>query len=718
MSSYVDMEGGVRTLALTIVHHEPVHRGLHLAVIAPKDAETLGVLERTSTDWVFVELVNTAHERVAYARLDVSSEIVPGTIGLQSYIAHNCASAYGDEVQVSLWNEPGQEADVIVVKEIPPQRLVYADELVQVRERLIGSRLPLLQGHQFHSVAIRGLEPTFEIVATLPEALPVRCGEQTDFQLVDTDLINSEETLSSVAFQDIGGLEEAIRKVTEMVLLPAEHPEAFIQLGVRPPKGILLYGPPGTGKTLLARALANAIKARFFAINGPEILAKFYGESERRLRDLFAEATRAAPSVVFLDELDALAPAREHVSGDLEVRIVSQLLTLMDGLSDRGQVVVLAATNRVGAIDPALRRPGRFDREIEIKPPTSAERQAILRVHTRKMPLAQDIDLTDLANRTIGYVGADLAALCQEAALAAMRRTFYAPDRQVDATEQQIVIEHEDFEESFRQVQPSAFRELDRLEGLVAWEELIGLEAAKVALFETISWSLKHTERLRHFAITSAQSCLLLGPARTGKTSLVAGLAQQLKISLVYLRANTFAYQSGSEIEHLLHQTFRKARQTSPSLVVIDNFEQVFSHEDVYRDQVHYILRQLQSALSEVQHSAQVFLVVIARTGSQEVASLLEQSQVFSTSIHIPQPALDDIEQAITNKIAQVLEPGVSVAEIAQALSGATVGEVLQVCEEAGKIALREHFEAQFIAGTHIWRAIEQFQTKRENGNG
>jgi transitional endoplasmic reticulum ATPase len=712
--------GSLSGLRLTVIHHEPLHRGLHLAVISPKDAETLGVSGRTGTGWVFVEITNATHNGTAYARLDVSEEIVPGTIGLQSYIAHNCSSKYGDVVEVTEWNAEtkAQTAEAIVVKELPPQRLVYADEFDQVHERLIGSRLPVLRGHQFASVAIRNVEPTFEVVATSPDGLPVQCGAQTAFKLVDTELINSEATLSSVAFQDIGGLEEAIRKVVEMVLLPAEHPEVFEQLGIRPPKGILLYGPPGIGKTLLARAIANAIKARFFFINGPEILAKFYGESERRLRDLFAEATKAAPSVVFLDELDALAPARERVSGDLEVRIVSQLLTLMDGLSDRGQVVVLAATNRVGAIDPALRRPGRFDREIEIRPPTPDERQAILRVHTRKMPLASDIDLMEIANRTVGYVGADLAALCQEAALAAMRRTFYFRNEHWSSTgEQQLLVKREDFEEGFRQVQPSAFRELDRPEGMAGWEELIGLDTVKEALSEMIEWRLYHSERLQHFAITSVQSCLLLGAARTGKTSLVTALTQQLNISLVYVRSNAFIHQEGRDVERILHQAFRKARQTSPSLLVIDNFEQVFSRMDTDRDLLYHILSQLQYELGEVQHSAQTFLIVVARTDRQDVTALLERNQVFSTIVHIPKPSTGDIEQAIRNKISHVLEPGVSVEEIARALVGATVGEVLQVCEEAGRMALRECFDAQFISGTQIWRAIEQFRPVVEDVN-
>jgi transitional endoplasmic reticulum ATPase len=701
-------------LELTIVHHEPRHRGLHLAVISPEDAETLGVSGRTGTGWVFVKLVHPIHKKTAYARLDVSQDIAPGTIGLQSYIAYNCAGISGDRVEVREWDaeKEAMAAETITLQELLPRRLVYHDEFEQVRERLIGSRLPVLCGHQFASVAIRNIEPTFEVMATSPEDVPVVCGEQTRFTLVNTELLRAQSPLSTVAFQDIGGLENAIRKITEMVLLPAEHPEVFEQLGIRPPKGILLYGPPGTGKTLLARAIANAIKAHFFSINGPEILAKFYGESERRLRDLFAEATAAAPSVVFLDELDAIAPAREHVSGDLEVRIVSQLLTLMDGLSERGQVVVLAATNRVGAVDPALRRPGRFDREIEIRPPIPAERLAILLVHTRRMPLAPDIDLTNIADRTVGYVGADLAALCQEAALAAMRRTFYSQDQHWSSTHgQPLVVKLEDFEEGFRQVQPSAFRELDRPEGLAHWEELIGFEDLKVSFTQMIEWQLYHVERLQHFGITSAQSCLLLGASQTGKTSFITALSHHLNTSLVYVRANTFLHQRESDIEYILHQAFRKARQTSPSLLVIDNFEQIFfEREGTQQDLFYYLLSQLQYELSEAQHSAQTFLIVVARTDRQDVTALIEQSAAFSSVVHMPVLTDSQRAQAIRQKIAHVLAPDVSVEEIAQALSGATIGEVLQVCEHAGKNALREHIEAQYISGSHIWDAITQMK--------
>ncbi|MHA1710554.1 MAG: CDC48 family AAA ATPase, partial [Candidatus Freyarchaeota archaeon] len=366
-----------------------------------------------------------------------------------------------------------------------------------------------------------------------------------------------------VTYDDIGGLEEAITRVREMVELPLKHPELFQRLGIDPPKGVLLYGPPGTGKTLLAKAVANESDAYFISVNGPEIMSKFYGESEARLREIFEEAEKNAPSIIFIDELDSIAPKREEVTGEVERRVVAQLLALMDGLKERGRVIVIGATNRPNSLDPALRRPGRFDREIEIGVPDKNGRKEILMIHTRGMPLAEDVDLDEIAERTHGYVGADLAALCREAAMSRLRKVLPEINLDEETIPQEVlaklIVTKEDFEEAMKIVHPSVMREVLMEMPDVTWDDIGGLEDVKEELRETVEWPLKYPETFKKVGIRPPKGVLLHGPPGCGKTLLAKAVATMSEANFISVKGPELLSKWVGESERAIREVFRKA---------------------------------------------------------------------------------------------------------------------------------------------------------------
>ncbi|MHA1263137.1 MAG: CDC48 family AAA ATPase, partial [Candidatus Freyarchaeota archaeon] len=382
-----------------------------------------------------------------------------------------------------------------------------------------------------------------------------------------------------VSYEDIGGLDEEIKKVREMIELPLNHPELFSKLGIEPPKGVLLYGPPGTGKTLLAKAVANETNANFYSISGPEIMSKFYGESESRLREIFEEAEKNAPSIIFIDELDSIAPKREEVTGDVERRVVSQLLTLMDGLKSRGKVIVIAATNRPNAIDPALRRGGRFDREIEIGIPNQEGRRAIFQIHTRGMPLADNVDLDELARVTHGFVGADIEALCKEAAMIALRRILPEIDLEAETIPAEVLekiqVTREDFENALKDIEPSAMREVFVEVPNVTWEDIGGLDDVKKQLIEAVEWPLKYPNLFRHMQANPSKGILLYGPPGTGKTLLAKAVAHESEANFISVKGPEFLSKWVGESEKAVRETFRKARQAAPCIIFFDEIDSI-----------------------------------------------------------------------------------------------------------------------------------------------
>ena len=505
-------------------------------------------------------------------------------------------------------------------------------------------------------------------------------------------------------YEDIGGLREEIQRIREMVELPMRHPEIFQRLGIDPPKGVLLYGPPGCGKTLLARAVANESEANFFSINGPEIMSKFYGESEARLREIFQQAEKNAPSIIFIDELDAIAPKREEVTGEVERRVVAQLLALMDGLSGRGNVIVIGATNRVNALDPALRRPGRFDREIEIGIPDKDGRYEILQIHTRGMPLAEDVDLKKLAEMTHGYTGADLAALCRETAMKALRR--YLPEINLEEERippkilEKMEIRMEDFLNAFREITPTAMREVAVEVPTVRWEDVGDLEEAKQELKEAVEWPLKNPQAFKRMGIEPPKGILLYGPPGCGKTLLARAVATESEANFITIKGPEVFSKWVGESEKAIREVFRKARMSAPAIIFFDEIDSLVPRRGLgYADSgvTERVISQLLTEMDGVITLENV--VVIAATNRPDIVdpAILRPGR-FDRLIYVPEPNEEGRYQIFkihTKKMP--LAKDVDLKYLARMTRGYSGADIKALCREAAMIALRRDMSAKEV---------------------
>ena len=492
-----------------------------------------------------------------------------GIIRIDGLGRNNSGIAIGDTISVRKIKAVAAEKVVVAPLEaIPPIDERYlADALESV---------PLIKGDNV-MVPYFGGRLTFQVIGVTPAADAVLITQKTVLHIAEKG-----ETLRGVpqvTYEDIGGITNEIKKVREMIELPLRHPEIFEKLGIEAPKGVLLYGPPGTGKTLLAKAVANESQAHFISISGPEIMSKFYGESEARLREIFKEAREKAPSIIFVDEIDSIAPKREEVTGEVERRVVSQMLSLMDGLEARGKVIVIAATNRPNAIDPALRRPGRFDREIEIKVPDKKGRSDILAIHSRNMPLADDVDMGKISSVSHGYVGADLEYLCKEAAMKCLRRLLpvlnLEEEKLSPETLDKLIVNHEDFTKALIEVTPSGMREVFIENPDISWEEVGGLEDVKRELQEAVEWPMKYPGLYDKLGHSMPRGILLHGPSGTGKTLLAKAVATQSEANFISVRGPELLSKWVGESERGIREIFKRARQSSPCVVFFDEIDSI-----------------------------------------------------------------------------------------------------------------------------------------------
>jgi len=577
-----------------------------------------------------------------------------------------------------------------------------------VKKKLVG--LPVVE-NDIIPVPVLGQAVQLVVIDTRPRGVVI-ITEKTTVDILEKPV--TATTIPKVTYEDIGGLHEVIAKIRELVELPLRHPELFQRLGIEPPKGILLFGPPGTGKTLLAKAVANESDAYFIAINGPEIMSKFYGESEQRLREIFEEAKKNAPAIIFIDELDAIAPKRDEVIGEVERRVVAQLLALMDGLEARGQVIVIGATNRPNALDPALRRPGRFDREIEVPMPDKQGRLEILQIHTRHMPLAEDVNLEELAEMTKGYTGADLAALAREAAMHALRR--YLPEIDIEQERipaevlEKMVVTKADFLAAFKEITPSGLREIEVEVPEVHWDDIGGLENVKQELREVVEWPLRYPNAFKRLGIEPPKGILLFGPPGTGKTLLAKAVATESGANFIAIRGPELLSKWVGESEKAVREVFRRARQYAPAVVFFDEIEAIASlrGSDVETDVTERVVSQLLTEIDGITGLENV--VVIAATNRPDLVdpALLRPGRLEKL-IYVPPPDEKgrlDILKIHTRHVP--LAEDIDLREIAKMTNGYTGADLAALVREATLAALREDLKATRVRFKHFEQALSK----------
>jgi transitional endoplasmic reticulum ATPase len=592
-----------------------------------------------------------------------------------------------------------QMVEIRKVAARPAGRVVLSAIAVNPSDRdlpYIGSRLDglaVVQGDRIRAALFGTRSADFKVVSTVPPG-PVTINPTTTLEVKRSD---EKENARPISYEDIGGLKREITRIREIIELPLRYPEVFERLGIDAPKGVLLHGPPGCGKTLIARAVAHETEAHFISVNGPEIIHKFYGESEANLRKIFDEATRCAPSIIFLDEIDAIAPRREKVVGDVEKRVVAQLLALMDGLNQRQNVMVIAATNIPNTLDPALRRPGRFDREIAISIPDRIGRREILEIHTRGMPLASDVDLEHLAATTHGFVGADLEALSREAAMICLRRIL--PEFDFASAEipykalAQLEVHMRDFIEALREVEPSAIREVFVEIPAVGWDEVGGLGDVKRQLVEAVEWPLKYPDLYRQAGVKPPKGILLSGPPGCGKTLLAKAAATETEVNFIAVRGASLLSMYVGESEKAVREVFRKAKQAAPCIVFFDEIDALVPTRGSGLMDSHVSERVVSQFLTELDGMEELgSVLVLAATNRLDIVDpALLRSGRFDLVLEVPVP-----DVAGRREIFEICLRGKSVArdvqvdELAAAADGFTGADIQGACGRAAMEALRE----------------------------
>jgi transitional endoplasmic reticulum ATPase len=665
--------------------------------VARIDYDSMDTLSASTGDLVEIKggEKSRSHRRTVARCLPLyPSDEGKAVIRVDGLVRNNAGVAIGDSVVIrKIKAAPAERVIVAPLEAVPPIDERYlADALENV---------PMIKGDNV-LVPYFGGRLTFQVTSVSPpSAEAVIVNQKTQFDITTSNDASRSADAQSIVYEDIGGLKEVIQRVRETIELPLRHPEIFEKLGIEAPKGVLLHGPPGTGKTLLAKAVANESNSHFISISGPEIMSKFYGESEARLREIFREAREKAPSIIFIDEIDSIAPKREEVTGEVERRVVSQLLSVMDGLEARGKVVVIAATNRPNALDPALRRPGRFDREIEIRVPDKRGRLEVLQIHTRNMPLDKDVDQERIAAVTHGFVGADLEYLCKEAAMKCLRRLLPELNLQEEKvspeTLQKLIIEKADFENAIKEIMPSALREVYIEAPDVKWDDIGGLETVKLELKEAVEWPMRFPEMYRQLGHTVPKGLLLHGASGTGKTMLAKAVATESEANFISVKGPELLSKWVGESEKGIREIFKKARQASPCVVFFDEIDSIASRrggiEGVGFPSSQRMMSQLLTEIDGVQEMHDV--VVIAATNRIDMmdTALLRPGR-FDKIIYIPNPDKNTRERILQIHVrGKPISKDVDLKRIAEITEGFSGAEVSSVVNTTISLVLHEFLE-------------------------
>ncbi len=612
-----------------------------------------------------------------------------GVIRLDGNIRRNADVSIDDRVPVRIIQSAPAES--LVLAPTVPMRITGAEEYLR---RYMEGRV-LTRGDVIE-ISVMGRKIELVAVRVNPAKDAVVIGDRTRIEISEKPA-KEEKAMTRVTYEDIGGLGSEIKKVREMIELPMKHPELFERLGVEAPKGVLLYGPPGTGKTLLARALASETNAHFETLSGPEIMSKYYGESEEKLRQLFKTAEEQAPSIVLIDEIDSIAPKREEVTGEVERRVVAQLLALMDGMEARGKVVVIGATNRPDSLDPALRRPGRFDREIEIGVPNKESRLEVLLIHTRGMPLAKDVNQQKLADVTHGFVGADLAALAREAGMRSLRRVLPELDLEAGVIPAELLnkieVNNDDFLEALREMEPSAMREVMVESPDVKWDDIGGLSQVKQELVESVEWPLTYAKLFQHMDAEPPKGILLYGPPGTGKTMLAKAVATESQANFISIKGPEFLSKWVGESEKAVREVFRKARQAAPSVIFLDEIDSIAPSRSSGTSDSHVTERVISQILTELDGLESLnSVIVIAATNRPDIIdpALLRPGR-FDRLIEIGLP--DEKGRLEILKIHAATKPladDINLDEIAKKTEKYSGADLSAIVNEAVMLAIRE----------------------------
>jgi transitional endoplasmic reticulum ATPase len=712
-------------------HSDDAYKG-----IARLDAEIMRQLGIRRGD---VIMIKGNKETVAIADRAYPADVGEGILRIDGILRRNSKASIGDVVTISqadvkpakrIMIAPAQKGIMVQANSNSLQRGLLGRALVKgdivvlggvQRRRDLFSEMGLgegfgdLLGEEFNSMLGNlggGVAQIKFLVVTTNPSQPVIITENTEVVLNPKAVEVTDEKIPEITYEDIGGLTEEIKKIREMVEIPIKHPEIFQKLGVEAPKGVLLHGPPGTGKTLLAKAVANESDANFILLNGPEIMSKFYGESEKKIRNIFEEAEKTSPSIIFIDEIDAIAPKREDVSGEVERRVVSQILTMMDGLKSRGKVIVIGATNRVNAVDPALRRPGRFDREIEVGVPDKKGRLSILKIHTRGMPL-KGVKLDEIASLTHGFVGADIEALTKESAMNVLRK--YLPQMKLDEEEQippevleKLIIKQSDFKDALKVVRPSAMREVFVEAPNISWMDIGGLDTIKLELKEAVEWPLKHPESFKRMGIRPSRGILLYGPPGTGKTLLAKAVAKESEANFIQVKGPELLSKWVGESEEGIRKVFERARQVAPCVVFFDELDALAGRrgQDAGTKVTERVLNQLLAEMDGLEDLNDVLVVGATNRPDMIDPGLLRPGR-FDKILLINAPdekARLGIFDVHTRNMP--LAKDIRLKEFAKRTDGYTGADIEGVVREAGLIALREDITANEVKKKHFEEAL------------